>query len=357
MENVVMGGKGGTPIVLVELGRHIPKFVKNNLKYLARSFPQNHIFLLTDQNLKGDNFQVIHTSELENSDGLKKFDYLQKKFNSNLQRNYWISTTRRFFYLEMLMTQLETNELVHIESDVLILDSRALLQEASQQFELAYSMQSKELGCAGIFIVKSTRHLRDFLKFTNDNWSFADTTDMTLLANWRALPRNSGKVRVLNPIPNQLISEIELLGDALNFDPGDFGIYFFGNDARHNRWPIRKKRQITNPGSFSMLQLKKYKIQGKLRKNKEGYLCLELKANNRLVFLNTIHMHSKSMPTSILQLRIMITLRNLSHRFISASYIVLPFPSIDYRVLGERALSFFARKRLFPKKYIDFRLR
>jgi hypothetical protein len=357
MDTFVKGGKEETPIVLVELGRHIPKFVKNNLKYLTRSFPQNRIILLTDQNLKEDNFQIIHTSELQSSDSLKEFDKLPKQFGSNLQRNYWLSTTRRFFYLEMLMTQLETSELIHIESDILILDTKALLKEASQTFELAYSMQSRELGCAGIFIVKSKKHLRHFLEFTNDNWSSPDTTDMTLLANWRALPRNSGKIRVLNPIPKQLKNENELLEEVLNFDPGDFGIYFFGNDARHNRWPIRKKHQIANPGSFSMLKFSKNRMQGKLCKSKDGFLCLELKANNHLICLNTIHMHSKSMPTSILQLRLMITLRNLSHKIIPTNYIIFPFLSIDYRVLGERAISFFARKRLSPHKYMDFRLR
>lgn len=352
-----MQGQESPPIVLVELGRPIPKFVKKNLQYLRRRFPSARLILITDQNENLDNVEVVKTSSMFESTSLKEFDALDKIMTSTLQKNYWVSTTRRFFYLEAFMSQFNFSRIIHIESDMLILNLDALYFEANLDFDLAFSMQNMELGCAGIFFVNSILQLRNFVGFIIEHWEEQGVTDMTLLARFFHLNIDSNRIRILSPTPTLMAAQNQTGSRVYLFDPGDFGIYYFGNDARHNRIPIRKIRQVSNLNSFSQLQQYYGKTRARLHYLNNSVVSLELKVGDEDLKFSSIHMHSKTLPRNLAELKILLVLRNASHRYRLMNYIIFPTVALDLDVLIERLISFLVKRGLLPLELHDFRRR
>jgi hypothetical protein len=189
-----------------------------------------------------------------------------------------------------------------------------------------------------------------FVKYLDTHY----TSDMKVLAKWFQL--NQDKVLVLQPVPSEMQFDVPLKSKYF-YDPGDFGIFFFGNDARHNRLPIGKIRQVTNRSSFSNFLESEGTIQGKITNAKKINSTFVFALENTSISLNSIHMHSKFMPKSKRHLGMRISFLNMSHRIMFVDYLIFPFPMLDIRVFFERFISAIARRTNLQMGYRDFRLR
>lgn len=344
-------------ILFVEIGRKLPKFARNNLQYLRKHFPELHIVLLTDYEYKQSGIEVINTESLEEVSLINEFKNLQKDWGSRLQTRYWNLTTERFFWIYHYMTQMRIQSLIHIESDVVILDPFALDDLIENSSGLAYSLQNSKMGCAGVFAVNDSFQLKEFLDFVIQNWSIEHQTDQTLLAKWAIL--NPNKVQIFNPIPSLPISNSHAQGKIGNYlvDPGDFGIYLFGNDARNNHLPISKLGVDINAQEFQ--EIKRVLVDFRLEK-KDGVFSLSLERDFIKLRLITLHFHSKRVPKTISHLRFHLTFRKiafhikLKNNSMDSFYFYF---STDFRVLIERLLSKIGRRFNSTNRFKDFRLR
>lgn len=345
------------PIVFVEVGRKIPSFAKNNIRFLRTTFPQLKIILITDQCSSFDGVQVCNTKELENDDLVRQFNSVEKGWGVRLQQDYWRLTTERFFWLNAFMMLKDYDSIIHLESDVLLLNPLALNKMINRNFGLSYSLQNASHGCAGVFVVSKQESLLAFLHFVLENWLRSQITDQILLAEW--ISCSGRNVQVFDPAPKHLeFEKAPNLGREIHLvDPGDFGIYLFGNDARNNRLPFSRLGVILNPDEFQAFH--EYIVNCKILSCKSK-ISLHFSSEKYIYEIVAIHLHGKRIPKSPkslkrqLRLRIYLLNSRLHRTNQSSFYSIVLF---DFRVTLERVISYLYRRKLLNNQWKDFRLR
>ena len=322
-----------TPLVWIEVGRKLPPHLIANMRLHQELLPSCQQVLLTDQTptkrvnsrLKSLGVSVIKIDSPS--------DYFSKKIRrSTSQLEFWINTTYRFIVLEEFMRSKKVSQVIHQESDNVILEQVPL----DQLFEipgwgLAYPLQAKEIGCASIFLVKELTSLIKFNTFVKNSWEKVDQDDMKLLGEFSARK----DVKILPSIP-----EFEYI-----FDAQTYGRFLLGTDARNNRNPFSKRgisdsrEGSIDPGSEG--------ITFELSKETTTLLVFR---NSKVSKLVNIHIHSKRIPASRAALN-----RMLSHDIKSMGTRTWVIGRIDLRVFSERLISWILRRIL--RKDRDIRLR
>lgn len=321
------------PLVWIEVGRKLPPHLIANMHLHQELLPSCQQVLLTDQTptkraistLKSLGVSVIKIDSPN--------DYFSKKIRrSTSQLEFWINTTYRFIVLEEFMRSKKVSQVIHQESDNVILERDPL----DQLFEtpgwgLAYPLQAKEIGCASIFLVKELTTLIKFNTFVKNSWENVDQDDMKLLGEFSARK----DVKILPSIP-----EFEYI-----FDAQTYGRFLLGTDARNNRNPFSKRgisdsrEGSIDPGSEG--------ITFELSKERTTLLVFR---NSKVSKLVNIHIHSKRIPASRAALN-----RMISHDIKSMGTRTWVIGRIDLRVFSERLISWILRRIL--RKDRDIRLR
>ena len=325
-----------TEIIWVEWGRRTPKYLIRNLELHSELWPDCHQFLITDNNSleigEIKNLEIVNSRNIRISPLTAEFDRISevrpRKFG---QQMFWIGTTRRFFQLYDFMMQVNLRSGLHIESDNVILEMPYFEQRLQMStFGLGFPMQSDELGCGSIFMVRELKSLEDLLNFILDRWADSNQNDMLLLGEY------ANSIKGVEVFPSLPSSEFCV-------DPGAYGKFFLGSDARNFRLPF-SKRGVTFDEERSLL-------------NQVGnfhYKILNEKGNSRLIvenkaFLTNIHIHSKIIPTNKAKL-----MRQLKYGFVSRKSTLWKMGKFDFTVLLERTATKFVR---LLHKSADVRLR
>ncbi len=271
------------PIVWIEWGRKIPKYLENNVQLHSYMFPGVSQFLISDHKPSNSSVQArvkyFPLNQIPNSDLLKRFDEIsQKRAEVYSQKNFWIGTTRRFFLLYDFMQYTGLQQALHIESDNVMLNLSNLEEVcAVKGWSIAYPMQSESLGCGSVFLIRDLDGLRSFLDFVVKNWTNPLVNDMSLLGDFS---KEAKVVKILPSWPT----------DGLAFDPGAYGKYFLGSDARNFRIPT-SQRGVTNVDQTSLLNSMR---NTRLNLNDEGK-AFSLLINDKTTLMN-LHVHSKYIP-------------------------------------------------------------
>lgn len=330
------------PIIWVETGRRVPKYARANFRQTAKLFPQLTQYLVTDSKQNCAKVHKIHLEEADKSHLTLQFERLGKNWNRR-QEYFWQGTTSRFFYLYDAMVKLDTETALHLETDSVLLNFEAMAYVFSiDGIELAYPMQSDVLGCGSIVIVRNKGMLESFLKYILENWQDADANDMSLLGNFSS----NKKVLKLPTWINQDSDNANVI-----FDAGSIGKFYLGTDARNVRWPLSIRGTGDNsPGAVTKYFTDK-QIQWKVKKERRK-LSISLFQANREWELVNIHIHSK-------RIKSMIWMNFLAFKigFGFSTNNLFRYGLIDYRVLMERAISFFARRIAREQKNRDVNLR
>ena len=335
------------PLIWVEIGRPIPRYLQRNAKLHSVLYPHLDQYLITEKQIyifKRNSFEQIDF--IAETDSLHSFLQVQKTFDTP-QKSFWTNTTSRFFYLHAAISQLGLNRLLHLESDVVLLNSiviDAVLNDLNNK-RLSYPLETPTLGCASIFAVRDQSILKQFLQFSLDNWQDKKTTDMTLLGDFANNSNNL--VEVLPTWPSGTTND-----SSYFFDAGTIGKFYLGSDARNFALPYSRRGVKQNSTNFvpDLLDLNPdlWKVN-ESDENAGNAVGLSLTiGNSELV---NLHIHSKKIPSRPLKL-----LSELKTGFLSPQSEVWRRGSLDQIVLAERMVGTIKRRLgMQIKEHISFR--
>jgi hypothetical protein len=327
------------PLVFVETGRRPSKYLCNNLNLARQRFPNRKIILILSKKYQSEvnihGVEKFLEEDIPKSSMLLKFESVKKEW-SGLQKNYWTNTTKRFFILGMYMEENHIEQVVHLESDCILLNEKWIDEEfAEPNWGLKYPKQHHRYGCASILIVNRLEIFNNFLQFIIENWSRGETTDMNLLGEFTE---------------SELLASFLPSGDLIDgssthiYDGVSIGQYFLGTDARNQRLPCSTRgHRDSNPGAISL-------NNPRIQLNSLGVFVYKDIDSPELELVN-IHMHSKRIPKSYKTLK-KIILRDSRGRINS----LWRLGTFDKIVFAERLVSFLNR-RILRKKHFEFRLR
>lgn len=335
-----MSTKDYLKIVWVELDRRIPRYLSRSIKLHRRLYPDSELILLTNQEYDNKYLnQIVHTSKLTKSTLHKEFDSIKKDLSSH-QKEFWINTTKRFYVLHDFLSSTALTSILHIESDVVLLDKDAAIgvdEIVRRKNRLAYPMYDKSAGSPGIVFVPNAATLESSLKFFLEHWRSKEMTDMKLLGLYR------NKSITLN---NGLCAE-ELYGFGGipgTWDGGRLGQFFLGTDARNARLPIsvRYKSELV-PDIEEKANLERFRMR-----SSQTRLTLHDVGNFGLA---SIHIHNKLLPRTIFGLNLLLF---AGLRFGKSGGLINAF-RLDYVVFLERILGFIKRRVLRDSAEVNFR--
>ena len=319
------------PIVWVEIGRKIPRHLKRNILFHSSSFPERQQFLITDQRVSKRIRRICNVIDVKSLSNLAKEDYLDRELNrSTMQRQFWINTTRRFFVIQAFMDREQLEEVIHLESDCILIEPNSLDIVFNEiNWSLAYPMQADGVGCASILLLRGVSGIKDFNSLVKANWGEENQDDMKLLGKFATNPQ----VRILPTTP----------GAEIMFDPQIFGRYLLGTDARNNRFPFSRRGIVddrlgaSNPENYSY----------RWSDNSHSLIIDFCGSFSRLV---NIHIHSKRVPKNWRQLdkTLGVDVKRIGSKKWKRG-------KFDSQVFTERLVSWLSRKVL--KRSIDYRLR
>ena len=327
------------PLVFVETGRRPSRYLVNNLQIARNRFPNRKIVLILSKEYLREidilGIEKVAEEEIIKNSMLLKFESIQKNW-SGLQKNYWTNTTKRFFILGIYMEENRIEQVVHLESDCILLNEKWIDEEFKDpSWGIKYPKQHHRYGCASVLIVNKLEIFNNFLQFIIENWNRGEITDMNLLGEFTE---------------SEMQASFLPSGDLINgsskhiYDGVSIGPYFLGTDARNQRLPCSARGcRDSNPGAIAL-------NNPRIQLNSLGVLVYKDVDSPELELVN-IHMHSKRIPKSYKALERMI-LRDSRGR-------VNPLwrlGAFDKLVFAERLASFLNR-RILRKKHFEFRLR
>ena len=321
------------PLVWIEVGRKLPPHLIANMRLHQELLPSCQQILLADQNpteKMSSRLKALGVIVLK-IDSPKDY-FANKTIRSTGQLDFWINTTYRFIVLEEFMRSKKVSQVIHQESDDVILERDPL----DQLFEtpgwgLAYPLQAKETGCASIFLVKELATLVEFNNFAKNSWEKVDQDDMKLLGEFSS----RRDVKILPSIP-----DFEYI-----FDAQTYGRFLLGTDARNNRYPF--SRRGISDSRIGSINVGSEGITFELSEERTTLLVCR---NSKVSKLVNIHIHSKRIPDSRAALNRLISndIKSIGTR----SWVI---GRIDFRVFSERLISWTLRRILWKNK--DIRLR
>ena len=327
------------PLLFVETGRRPSRYLVNNLQIARNRFPNRKIVLILSKEYLREidilGIEKVAEEEIIKNSMLLKFESIQKNW-SGLQKNYWTNTTKRFFILGMYMEENRIEQVVHLESDCILLNEKWIDEEFKDpSWGIKYPKQHHRYGCASVLIVNKLEIFNNFLQFIIENWNRGEITDMNLLGEFSE---------------SEMQASFLPSGDLINgsskhiYDGVSIGQYFLGTDARNQRLPCSARgRRDSNAGAIAL-------NNPRIQLNSLGVLVYKDVDSIELELVN-IHMHSKRLPKTYKALEKMIL--SDSRGRVNLLWRLGVF---DKLIFAERLVSFLNR-RILRKKHFEFRLR
>jgi hypothetical protein len=335
------------PLVWVEIGRPIPRYLKRNMKLATVLFPELDQLLVTKGKIwsfSKNHLKLI--ASYDSSKATRTFYNLKREFKDR-DREFWLETTGRFFHLRDAMRSLGQQSYFHMESDVILLEYDAVnsvFNSALVDF-VAYPMQSPNIGCASILIVKGGISLDKFLQFAISKWEVVGVSDMTLLGDFA----NALETREMYLNLPSIFGPVREEGNFI-WDAGAIGPYFLGGDARNRRIPVIKRGINSSFDLKGVLESSLWSFQEKNSVSFPHQLVLDGDFGVKNVLVN-VHIHSKQIPISPRKLR-----KFLNRSFMCRKNLLWRYVGIDWTVLLERIFDFLRRRiARLERKVINLR--
>lgn len=314
------------PFVWTEIGRNPGKYVINAIKINAELFPNNPRYIILSKEfakkIKIEQCQIVYEEDLLESENSKEFKNQPKEWKWS-QSSYWTNTTKRFFVLEQFMILHSCEQIIHLESDTVLLENTFVSNLLRQKnWGVKFTKQDSSRGCASVFLVNSLEKLEKFNSFIINNWSNSEETDMTLLSKFQKSIDSDA-----------YLPSGDLIESNTVFDAGTIGRYFLGGDARNHRIPLSRRglpssgKEFFDPAPFKIT-------------TRDSSVFLEDSSGDRLA-LSCVHIHSKRIPKKLSSL-----LKNLVKESNSKRGFIWRAGHLDVEVLKERVESSFRRRIL-----------
>jgi len=287
--------------VFVQLGSFTPNYLAGNLKRLSIIFPNNEIYLITNNKellkLAIKNLSIVKYSTSS------KHELILDKLSSKIdfREGFWRLSLERLLAFTKFQIQNKMDHLLHLESDVLIFPNipLGLIQ---QQNKLLWCQYNSKLDVASLLYspnFQSASYLQQ--KIENHLELNKSHTDMTLLSSIR---RDSGPMISLFPSLSSaeshlvnpkseitldsciyLSSQSKIFGGI--FDPAAIGVWLLGKNLEntnavsilHDRWIIESGDSYVDPSRIDFLF-------------KPGGLLVFIENGEEIPIFN-LHVHSK----------------------------------------------------------------
>jgi hypothetical protein len=256
-------------IVLVYLGKKLPKYTKTNIKTLSSKFPNENFVLLIDHANSytfdsENNVEVIQVSDPSLS-WLPQNNFLNN--HKQLQNDFWYKTLARFKLIRDYM-QIRDQSILHIESDILLNRDFPFDKIHSIQENYAFPMINQQQGIASLLYLKNYCAAENLLKFTESClMENPKSTDMDILGMlFRAARKDvfvlptidSGSLLSANfteDINYYLKQNFNLFNGV--FDGATLGQFFFGLDRIHTNGFLKTRLYLAHhhvdPRGFRLL--------------------------------------------------------------------------------------------------------
>lgn len=324
-------------IVWVEIGRKVPRYAKRAISYHNKSYPQPKKTLITDQVIHKPPVRLSLVDEIPRSKYTDEFLRLKKSW-SHGQEYFWHGTTFRFFQLYDLMTYEKLENVIHLETDSLLLGDRVFDYLFSLGgYDLGFPLQASGIGCASILWLRNSTALEPLLELILKKWEVEDVNDMDLLGEFSSYER----VKIFPTWPQGSIQS------ELIFDAQSIGSFYCGTHARNARLPFSLRGNVDSRSGSIMSRLSDVNLNWSIGVKKRR-VQIRLYTDGLEGELGNIHIHSKTIPRSMPRL-----VRILKRGFNSSQNNMWKMGTFDFRVLLERLISVLARRIIRSKKFVE----
>lgn len=232
-------------IVFVHFGSKVPSHLARNLDRTIKLFRTHRVVLIT---MPGTRCPKIS--------GLSRIDYSPDdyfwKINEKLSHpkdfrgNFWANTLTRFLALHFYMGELG-EELIHVESDVILAEDFPFEKISALQKSIAFPVVNQSQGVASVLYLRDQNASNELMKaITTEVESNSFTTDMLVLRSLhdkqpdsvQVLPTGPDALDAFNENPNDktvnnIRESFKLVGGIV--DGLDIGYFLFGEDPRNHR--------------------------------------------------------------------------------------------------------------------------
>jgi hypothetical protein len=285
------------PLVWVHLGpSRVSKHLKRSIKTHAISFPESSLILLVDEERNVEDFALDNVKVIKVSIESEDWNFIEKTLNHDrtFRNGFWFTSLARFKALSIFMASEGIYQLLHIESDVVLMPNFPFSKFAQMDDRLAYCLQGEGQGIAAILFVGSKDTLNNFLRFCVEEVKRnPKSTDMTILYRYwiekphqvlilPSLPNNSCKPDDYPGTPKVISENLDTFGGI--FDPISIGQYLLGIDPRNSRG----RRILFREDETHYLKVSQLKLE-----IVQDSLLLDRRGKRYPIF--SLHVHSKDL--------------------------------------------------------------
>jgi hypothetical protein len=236
-------------IVIVYLGRRVPKYVFLNLSLLQSRFPDRQIVFLSDFSKNIEIGRRLGIKSILVPSPQENWEIKPTSFNHDLRLRdgFWYKTFARFHSLNHYSMGKPFNSFLHVEADVLLLPNFPFERFFQIKAPLAYPLSTTRNAAASTLYVENYAGFSEFMSFAESRVSTnPNATDMTVLADYA--DEHPERVFILpSTIDNQRsFTKVTSLDDRKKFfenanffsgifDANTWGQFLTGQDERNNR--------------------------------------------------------------------------------------------------------------------------
>ena len=277
-------------IVIVALGK-IPKYIDDCIKQIDLTQKNHTIHLIKNRSSNYTNDNCLITN-VENIPISKKHSYFIKKsklVNKKFRNYFWRYSTERLYVIDDYINAKNLNDIIHIETDVLLYQDLELIMPILKEFDFACVRDSAIRVIGSIIYIKNKKVSEKISSIAND---YINENDMIILH------------QIEKKIDNTLclpIGDHDIYKDNLKyiFDGASIGQFVGGIDPRNKSGKImsfinnikaffNERNAVSFVNKNSKINVSEWEIKWI---NSRPYK----KINNDLIPIVNLHIHSKNL--------------------------------------------------------------
>jgi hypothetical protein len=203
-------------------------------------------------------------------------------------------TIKRFFLLQEFIEKTGSCDVLHVESDVILMPNFPFKTFTGLECDLAFPMVDAQHAAASVMYIKNHEAIESFINFIDSEKLRHDDTDMRILVKYA---KENSNVCIL---PSRIESEISGEGRKSVFegvfDGATYGQYLFGLDPRNNLG----RRTLFQPLSNHHVKAHNYSYEVTIINQRYG---LQVSSKNGQKYpIYNLHIHSKDLRAFMIKL-------------------------------------------------------
>lgn len=216
-------------IVLVYLGNKPPRYLKSNIYYLQKQFPDFKTWLITDLESVKNKYSKEGVNVWFYNDGENIWSniYEEMSFPKEFRNGFWFLTLKRFKALEAFMSK-NAGSVLHVEGDVFLMPTFPVSEIQIIEEDLAFPIVGTGYAISSTLFIRNHNAISLFNEFISQKAKTdSNLIDMTALFDYsKKFPE---RVHILPSGP-----ESDPLAKGF-FDGAAFGTFLLGQDPRNRR--------------------------------------------------------------------------------------------------------------------------